>query len=206
MPNVDTVDDLLTSAQTGVETSLRILQDFRRYASDKPLADIQVHRVADILDRIRRHLYYTNANVQVHAKPFEADVAVRASLSALLEVFEVLFNNSIKHSGHSARDLQIEISAEVLQPIENKPDDAPRKCRLVYTDNGCGISGEAHDRIFDPFFTTRQDGNGLGLAIARRILLRQGGRIAEEGAEGQGARFCIDLPVAEPALPTGAVR
>ena len=64
------------------------------------------------------------------------------------------------------------------------------------TDTGSGIPPENLDRIFEPYFTTKEDGTGLGLALARRIILEHRGSIRAENAPGGGARFVIGLPIA----------
>jgi two-component system cell cycle sensor histidine kinase/response regulator CckA len=63
-------------------------------------------------------------------------------------------------------------------------------------DNGAGISEEAKPRVFEPFFTTKPDrGTGLGLSVARRIILNHDGEIAVESRPGEGTTFSIKLPV-----------
>jgi signal transduction histidine kinase len=64
------------------------------------------------------------------------------------------------------------------------------------TDTGPGIPPEDLDRIFEPYFTTKEDGTGLGLALARRIILEHRGSIRAENVPGSGARFVIGLPIA----------
>jgi C4-dicarboxylate-specific signal transduction histidine kinase len=66
-------------------------------------------------------------------------------------------------------------------------------------DYGVGISPEMQDCLFDPFFTTRNEGLGMGLAIARSILEAHGGTISGENANGGGARFEFVLPVNGPS-------
>ena len=107
------------------------------------------------------------------------------------------------HSGREPNELQVRVSAEAVEASEKRASGAQRTCCIVYGDNGRGIREELRGRIFDPFFTTQAQGNGLGLAIAQRFLQRQGGRIAEEGREEGGARFCVYLPVAEPVTTEG---
>ena len=51
---------------------------------------------------------------------------------------------------------------------------------------------------FHPFFTTKNDGLGMGLAIARSILESHAGTIAVKNADGGGARFEIVLPANGP--------
>ncbi len=64
-------------------------------------------------------------------------------------------------------------------------------------DTGTGMSEAVRARIFDTFFTTKGDlGNGLGLSIARRIIVEHGGNIDVESHPGLGTRFAITLPLA----------
>jgi C4-dicarboxylate-specific signal transduction histidine kinase len=67
---------------------------------------------------------------------------------------------------------------------------------ISISDSGPGIPGEKLPQIFDPFFTTKAQGMGIGLSIARTIILAHHGRIwAENQAEG-GAVFRLSLPLA----------
>jgi signal transduction histidine kinase len=73
------------------------------------------------------------------------------------------------------------------------------RVRVVVQDNGGGIPSELKAKIFDPFFTTKgRGGTGLGLAISKQIVDEVQGRIAVESAPGEGSRFIVELPVANP--------
>jgi signal transduction histidine kinase len=65
---------------------------------------------------------------------------------------------------------------------------------VIVTDNGPGVSPEALDSLFAPFFTTREGGNGLGLAMAWKIMKAHGGDIALDRACDDGARFVLLIP------------
>lgn len=60
-------------------------------------------------------------------------------------------------------------------------------------DNGCGMSQEVRDKVFTPFFTTKDPGKGtgLGLALVKIMVDRNGGRIRVESQEGQGTTFTL---------------
>jgi signal transduction histidine kinase len=68
---------------------------------------------------------------------------------------------------------------------------------LEVEDDGCGIAPELHGKIFDPFFTTKDQGTGLGLANASRIVEAHGGKLGVRSAPGAGAVFTVCLPVLE---------
>jgi signal transduction histidine kinase len=71
---------------------------------------------------------------------------------------------------------------------------------IVVADTGCGIPAQLHDKLFEPQFTTKPQGSGLGLGIARDIVLQHGGSISLLGSKpGEGTRFCVSLPVSLPA-------
>jgi two-component system nitrogen regulation sensor histidine kinase NtrY len=70
---------------------------------------------------------------------------------------------------------------------------------IAVSDTGQGISPEDKDKLFLPYFSTKERGTGLGLAIASRIIAEHNGLIRAEDNLPAGARFVIELPLAEPA-------
>jgi two-component system, NtrC family, sensor histidine kinase HydH len=67
---------------------------------------------------------------------------------------------------------------------------------IEVVDDGPGVAPEVRERIFTPFFTTREEGTGLGLTVAQRIVSAQRGTIEVENAPGRGACFRVDLAAA----------
>ena len=74
---------------------------------------------------------------------------------------------------------------------------------LTVQDNGVGIDESAKSRLFDAFFTTRSQGTGVGLAVVKRIADEHGFSIDVESSEGKGAKFTVDLGVANEVVPAG---
>jgi nitrogen-specific signal transduction histidine kinase len=72
-------------------------------------------------------------------------------------------------------------------------------------DPGRGMDEAILERIFEPFFTTRLEGNGLGLATVREIVVDHGGAVKVQSAPGTGTRFDIWLPSA-PAVESHSGR
>jgi signal transduction histidine kinase len=66
-----------------------------------------------------------------------------------------------------------------------------------FSDEGCGIPAENLDKVFEPLFTTRHRGIGLGLAISRRLVEENGGKIEVASVVGRGTTFTVTLPQGE---------
>jgi signal transduction histidine kinase len=67
---------------------------------------------------------------------------------------------------------------------------------ITVTDNGGGVDADLADRLFVPFQSRKANGLGLGLPLARKIVLLHGGEIRVGNAPGEGARVTIELPPA----------
>jgi signal transduction histidine kinase len=67
---------------------------------------------------------------------------------------------------------------------------------ISISDSGPGIPPDKLAHVFDPFFTTKDQGMGIGLSIARTIILAHKGRIWAENQSAGGAVFHFTLPLA----------
>lgn len=72
---------------------------------------------------------------------------------------------------------------------------------IKISDSGPGVPLELKEKIFDPFFTTDEDGSGIGLNIAQRIVADHNGSIALDTSEWGGAEFRIELPIERRMYP-----
>ena len=65
---------------------------------------------------------------------------------------------------------------------------------ITITDTGVGIPPEVQTKIFTPMFTTKAKGQGLGLAVVKRLIEAQGGTISFQSQPGKGTTFTVRLP------------
>jgi signal transduction histidine kinase len=70
------------------------------------------------------------------------------------------------------------------------------RVEISISDSGPGIPPDKIAQVFDPFFTTKDQGMGIGLSIARTIILAHKGQIWAENQSGGGAAFHFTLPLA----------
>jgi len=79
---------------------------------------------------------------------------------------------------------------------------AARTITITLDDTGGGTSEETLARVFDLFFTTKPAGTGLGMALARSVIMRHGGELAINSEVGRGTRVIVRLPI-DPAPSEG---
>ena len=110
---------------------------------------------------------------------------VAADEVMLMQLFQNLIANSIKYSGKETP--RIHVSAE---------RDAEAWVFAV-RDNGIGIDAEDSERVFGMFkrlHGSEIPGTGMGLALCKKVVERQGGRIWVESEPGRGATFKFTIP------------
>jgi two-component system, NtrC family, nitrogen regulation sensor histidine kinase NtrY len=113
---------------------------------------------------------------------------VRADASLVRSVVVNLIDNAAE-ALESSSFREIVVSTRALTEAE--------AVEISVADTGHGISPEDKDKLFLPHFSTKDRGTGLGLAIAARIIAEHGGSIHVQDNFPVGARFVIELPVAE---------
>lgn len=70
-------------------------------------------------------------------------------------------------------------------------------------DTGTGIAEKDIKNIFKPFYTTKENGTGLGLPIAKRIIESCGGSVSVSSTPGKGTVFLIEIPLTAPHVESG---
>ena len=105
----------------------------------------------------------------------------------LAQVWQNLMGNALKFTDDGGR-IEVSLRCESNHAI------------VRVSDNGCGMNEEVRSRVFERFFQGESsrsgDGNGLGLALVKRIIEMHKGSISVQSAPGEGSTFTVELPQA----------
>lgn len=130
-----------------------------------------------------------------HCERESEELFVSADQDRLRQAIDNLIDNAIKFTP-SGRQVSVRLSAP------------PRAVRIEVRDSGPGLAPEDYLKLFEPFQklsarpTAGESSTGLGLSIARELVVLHQGQLAVESTPGEGSIFAIDLPRWEPgALP-----
>lgn len=145
-----------------------------------PIVDDAVRRMAPQAGR---------RAVGVVVEPWGASPAVKAGGMAVGLALTNILDNAVKFSPAGSA-VRVGVSTDGAEAL------------IVVSDSGPGVAPDELPRLFDRFHRgsaareSEAPGFGLGLAISRAVIERQGGSIAVENTGGGGARFSIRLPLA----------
>ena len=118
---------------------------------------------------------------------------IEADRNMIKQVMRILCDNAVKYTPKGGT---------VTMGVESYPGG----CTLILSDNGPGISREELPKIFDRFYRSDSarksegGGHGLGLSIARIIIVAHGGKIRVRSKVGEGTTFCVVLPEKQSCL------
>lgn len=113
------------------------------------------------------------------------DIFIPADRELLSIVWHNLISNTLKFTPNGGT---VAITAT----------DSKDYISVTFTDSGCGISKDALPHIFEKFYqgdrSHSTQGNGLGLALVKRIVDIHGGSVSAESKTGRGSKFTVTLP------------
>jgi signal transduction histidine kinase len=165
--------DSLTDGLSGYSIALQIEE-----ASFQPARMDVILRTA--LARTDREMQERGAEVTSSELP-----QVYGNPDRLVQVFEILLHNALRHCGQSSPRIHI--------TAEKRADE----WLFAVRDNGPGIEAAYLERIFKPFerlHGEKPEGPGMGLAICRAIVERHGGKLWAESTPGTGSTFLFTIP------------
>jgi PAS domain S-box-containing protein len=177
----------------------------------------QLQGVADSLSTIEDNIFYINkivSDLQDYTRPLvpqHKPVNVKEALQGT--VVGTSIPKNIETNVQAPEDLEIFTDPAYLKRIlsnliTNAVQAMPKGGKLAVKaqkkdnhviisvkDTGVGIPEGTRDKIFTPLFTTKAKGQGLGLAVVKRLVVALGGNITYESKEGKGTEFIVETPI-----------
>ena len=179
-------------------------QDFRDEFSD--VVQESVGRINKVVESIYEFARHPRLNLKTNN--------LNESVSRLLDSYKDQFHALDIHIETQLHDKDLPVSLDpqlfsramsnvIQNSIEAMPEGGTLKvatqqkddmCTLSLSDTGNGISEQDAELIFMPFFSTKENGMGLGLTMAERIIKEHDGRLELDPHRSKGGSFLLHLP------------
>ncbi|MBN2347608.1 MAG: ATP-binding protein [Bacteroidales bacterium] len=178
------INDTLKSAEIIEERSKGLISFIDRYRSITRLPEPKITTVfmkkvfTTLEDLFKKELEKNSINFTYSLN--NENFTIEADQRLLEQVLINLVKNSLESLKNKKRG--------TIHLTALKENSTPK---IKVTDNGIGISHEALDSIFVPFFTTKENGDGIGLSLAREIMRMHGGSITAISEPGKQTEFTL---------------
>lgn len=180
LENEEFADIIIRNAQNA---NVRI-KELLNYSQpiDFKLETISLHRIiSEVINLVKGKLNKENIALDYACKSKQDLVSV--DKKQLNTVFLNFILNSVDAIKHTDKKGVIKISTY----------DEFNFVVIKFTDNGCGIESNIISKIFQPFFTNKENGTGLGLNLAHKVIHQHGGIISAESKVGEYTTIIVKL-------------
>ncbi|MBI4876232.1 MAG: HAMP domain-containing histidine kinase [Acidobacteria bacterium] len=182
----------LRHVRKGAAHLLRLVEgllDLARIEAGREELQIETVDVCELLPELMAIVRAAIGTKRMEMKALvDCGTLVRADRTRLRQILLNLLCNAVKFTPDGGE-------------VSVRSSRADEMVVLSVADTGIGIDPDAQEDVFEDFFQGQSGasggGAGLGLSIARQLVLRQGGRIWVESEPGKGSRFSFTLPAAE---------
>jgi signal transduction histidine kinase len=181
------LQEIQTNLSSNVLRIEEILQDFRDFLTATQISTGPTDLNA-LLQETAVEVFPRRSVISVQWNLDEGLPPVVADGKKLRRAIAELMENSTHYMESGG---QLTVSTSVKQA------HGRRVAQIEIADEGPGVPENRKGLIFQPFFSGRVKGMGLGLSIVKGIVDAHGGDVFEAGEEGSGAKFVIQLPVAD---------
>jgi signal transduction histidine kinase/ABC-type uncharacterized transport system substrate-binding protein len=186
-PDIDEVKEILADIRRDDLRANEIIRRMRGFVKRSPFEAKEIDLNATIRDVFKfLSVQATARNVTLELQTSPEMLRVKADPVQLQQVILNLIINSMDALADTPD------RRSVLGRTET---NGGTSAVVSISDSGPGIPAEKLNRIFDPFFTTKEEGMGIGLSIARTIVLAHSGRIWAENQTAGGVVFRLTLPL-----------
>lgn len=215
--------DFIANVSHEMKTPLAVMQNYATLMQESNLSEEKRMEYAKGISESSRRLADMMSNIlklnrlenqQIYPQTTEFDLGEQLC-ECLLQYENVWEQSDIEIDTDIADDVRVKADAELLNHVWNnlfsnafKFTEAGGKVTVILTatedyaivkvkDTGCGISPEVGNRIFDKFYqgdtSHATQGNGLGLALVKRVIDILRGEISVESILGKGTTFTVKI-------------
>lgn len=187
----------IIQSSTRMNNQIRDVLNYTQLSfSEKKITEIDLNDVlVEVTNNYELLIKEKQATLNVHSLPKIFMAHVHA-----VQVFNNLVGNALKYSKEDVNPC-IEVASELVaeKEFEAEKDEQGNFCRITVSDNGIGFNEKYAGRIFTIFnrlhSTDEFSGNGIGLAIVKKIVDKYDGIITAQSKTNEGATFTLVLPL-----------
>ncbi|SFI40734.1 sensor histidine kinase [Halpernia frigidisoli] len=139
--------------------------------------------VINLNQQVKEILYiFSDENIYIHAN--QTNIELKIDKIYLSRIIINLVTNAVQDKVDDRKSI-INVDLEQIN----------KRINITVEDNGRGIPATMIDKIFEPNFTSKNTGMGLGLTMAKKMVLEYGGDLVVTSDEDRGSRFTVTFPV-----------
>jgi len=173
--------DMLDVIKSGIEYSNNIVTDLLEYSKELKIKPASI----TLKKLIRDTLSLVKMPENVKVIDMTGEIPVKVDVNRMQRALTNLIENAIDAMPNGGT---LTIEGKELKEMHE----------ITISDTGTGISEENLEKIWMPLYTTKSKGIGLGLSVAKRIAEAHNGLVDAESVVGQGSKFTIRIPKAQP--------
>jgi signal transduction histidine kinase len=177
--DMEGAQESINNIQEQVEYINKIVSDLQDY-SRRLIPELKNEQLSDIISGVIRTI----------TLPEGIKITLNISGEILLKTDHVFIRRILTNLAYNAIRAMPNGGTMQIAAFEKQ-----NQVIITISDTGKGIPDEIKPKIFSPLFTTKAKGQGLGLAVVKRLVEALGGQITFKSQVGKGTTFTINLPI-----------